>query len=328
MLLTSDIKKVLVTGGAGFIGSHVVEMLLKDGKQVICYDNLSSGKREWLKPSLKNKNFVFYQADLLDLISLKKIVKGTDIVWHLGANTDIPNGFYQTDLDLKNCVIATRNVLEAMRLTSVKQIIFSSTGACYGETGKIPFSETNGPLLPISLYAAGKLSCESFISAYCHLFGLNAWMFRFGNVIGARMGHGVIHDFIYKLKKNPQELTILGDGKQEKNYFLVEDCILGMSYIFNKVKLRETPCDIFNLGTDTRTGVLEIAKCIVEEMRLKAVKFKLTGGKRGWPGDQPQVYLSVDKVKKLGWYPVKSSTEAVRIATRRMLGLEKYIYEG
>ncbi|MBI3384782.1 NAD-dependent epimerase/dehydratase family protein [Candidatus Gottesmanbacteria bacterium] len=317
-----------MTGGAGFIGSHLVEMLLKENKQVICFDNLSSGKKEWIKPHLRNRNFIFHKADLLDLDKLKKSLKGSDLVWHLAANTDIPNGFFKTDMDLKNCVIGTRNVLEGMRLSGVKQIIFSSTGAIYGETGKIPFSESNGPLLPISLYAAGKLSSESFISAYCYLFGLNAWMFRFGNVLGARMGHGVIHDFQVKLRKNQKQLEILGDGNQAKNYFLVEECIGGMDFVYKHADLAKQPCDIFNLGTDSRTGVVEIADIICQEMKLQGVKYKFTGGKRGWPGDQPQVFLSVAKVKKLGWYPTHSSTEAVRIATRRMLGLEKFAYEG
>lgn len=328
MLLTKDIKKVFVTGGAGFIGSHVVEMLLADGKLVVCYDNLSSGKVKWIKPHFKNKNFIFHKADLLDQNNLKKSLKGSDLVWHLAANTDIPNGFFKTDLDLKNCVIGTRNVLEAMRLNRIKEIIFSSTGAIYGETGKIPFSETNGPLLPISLYAAGKLSCESFISAYCYLYGLNGWMFRFGNVLGARMGHGVINDFIVKLRKNSKELTILGDGKQAKNYFLVEECVKGMDFVYKNANFSKQPCDIFNLGTDSRTGVVEIADIICKEMKLQGVKYNFTGGKRGWPGDQPQVFLAEDKVKKLGWYPIKSSSEAVRIATRRMLNLEKFVYEG
>lgn len=328
MLLTKKFQKIFVTGGAGFIGSHVIEMLLKDGKQVVCYDNLSSGKYQWIKQHEKNKKFKFIKEDLLNFSHIKKTMKGSDLVWHLAANTDIPSGYKNTDLDLKNCVTATKNVLEAMKQNRIKPLLFSSTGSIYGETGQIPFEETNGPLLPISLYAAGKLSSEAFISAYCYLFGLSAWIFRFGNVIGARMGHGVIHDLIKKLQGNSDELEILGNGKQEKNYFLVEECILGMSYLFNKVKFKDQPCDIFNLGTDTRTGVMEIAKIIVEEMGLRKVKLKLTGGKRGWPGDQPQVYLSVNKVKKLGFFPKHTSTQAVRIAVRRMLNKEEYQYEG
>lgn len=327
MLLTKDIKKVFVTGGAGFIGSHAIDMLLSDGKFVTCYDNLSSGKIKWIKSHLKQTNFRFVKADLLNLSKLKKEMNGADLIWHFGANTDIPSGYFKTDLDLKNCVIATRNVLEAMRINHITQILFSSTGAIYGETGQIPYKETNGPLLPISLYAAGKLSCESFISAYCYLFGLKARMFRFGNVIGARMGHGVIHDFIEKLKKSPKELEILGNGKQAKNYFLVEECITGMDFVFKNANLSKQPCDIFNLGTDSRTGVMEIAKIVADEMALSKIKFRLTGGVRGWPGDQPQVFLSVEKVKKMGWYPKHTSTQAVRIAVRRMLGKEKFVYE-
>lgn len=327
--MSSEIKvgKIFITGGAGFIGSHVIDMLLSKGKQVTCYDNLSSGKLAWIKPHLKNRNFRFIKADMLNLSYLKKTMKGHDLIWHLGANTDIPNGYYKTDIDINNCVIATRNVLESMRINNIRHMLFSSTGAAYGETGEIPFKETNGPLLPISLYAAGKLACESFISAYCHLYDMDAWIFRFGNVIGARMGHGVIYDFIKKLKKDKTQLEILGDGKQAKNYFLIEECISGMSYIFQHRKLTLQPCDIFNLGTDTKTGVIEIAKIVIQEMELENVQLKFTGTKRGWPGDQPQVFLSVEKVKRLGWYPKYTSTEAIRIATRRMLNKEKFSYE-
>lgn len=327
MLLTNNIKRVFVTGGAGFIGSHVVEMLLKDRKLVVCYDNLSSGKYQWIKKHAKNKNFRFVLADLKDLKTLKEEMINSDLVWHLGANTDIPSGYQDTELDLKNSVITTRSVLEAMRLNKVNKILFSSTGAVYGETGKIPFSETNGPLLPISFYSAAKLSCEAYLSAFCHLYDFQGWIFRFGNVIGARMGHGVIYDFIEKLHTNPHQLEILGDGQQVKNYFLVEDCIKGMDFVFKTADLKKQPCDVFNLGTDSRTGVKEIARMVLEEMNLKQVKITYTGGKRGWPGDQPQVFLSVDKVKKLGFYPQLTSSQAVRIAIRRMLGKEEFRYE-
>ncbi len=327
MLLAKNVTKVFVTGGAGFIGSHLVDMLLADGKKVTCFDNLSSGRHEWIKPHLKNKNFNFIHADMLNVKILNRAMRGQDLVWHLGANSDIPGGYYNTNMDLQNNVVATRNVLESMRINKIPHMLFASTGALYGEIGEIPFKESNGPLFPISLYGGSKLACEAFIGAYCNLFGIKAWIFRFGNVIGNRMSHGIIYDFLRKLKKNSKTLEILGNGKGAKNYFLVEECILGIDYVFKHAKLTKQPCDIFNLGTDTRTGVIEIAKIIVEEMGLANVGFSLTDTKRGWPGDQPQVFLSVEKVKKLGWYPKYSSTEAVHIATRRMLGAEKFIYE-
>jgi UDP-glucose 4-epimerase len=321
MLFDESIRKVFVTGGAGFIGSHVVDTLVGDGRQVTVFDNLSSGTAKFLEPHIGKPNFKFVQADLLDQDRVKAEIAGHDLVWHLAANTDIPGGFVQTDLDVKNCVLATYNVLESMRTTGVQRMIFSSTGAIYGELCRVDFSnESAGPLLPLSLYAAGKLGSEAFISAYCSLFDLRAWMYRFGNVIGARMGHGVIHDFIEKLRRDPTHLEILGDGRQDKNYFLVEECIAGMAYGFRTAHMTaEKPVDIFNLGADTLTGVKTIAKVVIEEMGLKDVKITYTGGERGWPGDQPQVHISSAKMHALGWKAQRSSDEAVRLAVQRMI---------
>lgn len=191
----------------------------------------------------------------------------------------------------------------------------------FGEAETRPTPETIGPLLPISFYGAGKLVGEGLISAYCHLYGIQAWIFRFGNVVGARMGHGIVYDFIRKLEVNPEELEILGDGKQEKNYFLVEDCISGILFAFERA--REKPCDVFNLGTETTVTAEEIGRIVVEEMGLKGVRFHFTGGSQGWPGDVPRVIYDVRKIKRLGWEAKHSSAEAVRIATRRLLGKEK-----
>ncbi len=321
MLLTKDIRKVFVTGGAGFIGSHVADRLLADGLEVTVYDNLSSGKLKWIEGHLENSRFRFVKADILDADALQAAIRGHDLVWHLAANTDIPSGYSRTDIDLKNCVIGTWNVLEAMRLSKIQPMLFSSTGAIYGELCKTTFtSENAGPILPLSLYAAGKSSCEGFIAAYCALFDLRAWIFRFGNVVGSRMGHGAIYDFIQKLRRSPNELEILGDGRQEKNYFLVDECIDGMAFAFSHAIMTPAkPCDIFNLGTDSVTKVTVIAQGVIEEMALKNVKIRFTGGEAGWPGDQPQVHILSDKMHALGWQAAHSSDEAVRIAIRQVL---------
>jgi UDP-glucose 4-epimerase len=306
-----------ITGGAGFIGSHLVARLLaENNSRVTVYDNLVSGKMENIAPYLGNGSLKFIKADLLDYVALAKAMKDHDIVWHLGANTDIPGGNKVTDLDLKNCTTATRNVLEAMRASGIKKIIFSSTSCVYGDAPPVSLSETYGPLLPISLYGSGKLACEALISAYSHLFNIRALMFRFGNVVGARMGHGVIYDFIQKLRKNPRELEILGDGQQEKPFFLVEDCIDGMLHAF---KHADAPYDVYNLGSENFTSVTRIAEIVSEVMGLKNVRFRYTGGKRGWPGDVPVVHLNVNKIKELGWRAGRTSDEAVRIAAQRLL---------
>jgi UDP-glucose 4-epimerase len=306
-----------ITGGAGFIGSHLADRLLAEGQNVTVYDSLISGKNTNIEHNLNKKNFHFIQSDLLDLESLKKAMKGHEVVWHLGANTDIPGGNKNTDIDLKNCTIATWNVLEAMRGTGVSKILFASSSTVYGDVPLVALKETSGPLFPISLYGAGKLACEGLLSSYSHLFGIKVWMFRFGNVLGARMGHGVIHDFINKLRNNPKELEILGDGNQEKNYFLIEDCLDGITCAFQKSK---TDCDVFNLGCTATIKVRDIGRVVAEEMGLKDVKFRFTGGIRGWAGDAPYVMFNLDKIAKLGWQSKHSSEEAVRIATGRLLG--------
>ena len=306
-----------ITGGAGFIGSHLVERLLSENNsRVTIYDNLVSGKRKNIARHLNNGHLTFIQADLLDYDKLKSVMQGHDIIWHLGANTDIPGGNKVTDLDLKNCTTATRNVLEAMRANGINKIIFSSTSCVYGDAPPVSLSETYGPLLPISLYGSGKLACEALISAYSHLFNIQALMFRFGNVVGARMGHGVIYDFIQKLRKNPQEMEILGDGRQEKPFFLVEDCIDGMLHAFHHT---DAPYDIYNLGSENFTNVTRIAEIVAEVMGLKDVRFRYTGGKRGWPGDVPVVHLNINKIKALGWRPGRTSDEAVRVAAKRLI---------
>jgi UDP-glucose 4-epimerase len=309
--------KYFITGGAGFIGSHLVDRLMSEGNQVTVYDNLVSGRKKDIEPHIGKKDFRFIQADLLDLKTLQESMKGHDIVWHLGANTDIPLGNRVTDLDLKSCTTGSYNTLEAMRQNGIKQMLFASSATVYGDAPPIALSETYGPLLPISLYGSGKLACEGLISAYCHLFDMNAWMFRFGNVVGGRMGHGVIFDFIHKLKKNPKELEIFGDGKQEKNYFLVEDCIDGMYHAYKNSK---TQYDVYNLGCEEHVTVARIAQIVVDEMGLKDVKFKYTGGRRGWPGDVPIVHFNVDKMKKMGWKTRYNSEGAVREAAKRLLG--------
>lgn len=319
-------NRILVTGGAGFIGSHLVRKLLKDNDYVVVYDNLLKGIHR-IKDLLNNKNMELVKADIIDEDKLLRVLRkgvypcpeGIDVVWHFAGNTDIPLGFKFTDLDIKNAVIGTHNVLEAMRLAGVKKIIFPSTGAVYGETKRVPTPEDT-ILLPLSLYGAGKAACESFISAYCHLFKFQAWIFRFGNAVGSGLSHGVIYDFINKLIQNRKELLILGDGTQEKNYFLVEECIEGMMYVISKTKdVFDGYCDVFNLGPSTSTNVVKIAKMIIKEMGLKDVRLKLAGEIRGWPGDQPQVHLDTTKVEKIGWKPYHISDKAVRISVRRML---------
>ena len=324
MLLGSSVRKVFLTGGSGFIGSHIVDRLLADGYEVTAYDNFSNGCRKFTAGHLGDPKFRLVEADCLDSDRLQLEMAGHDLVWHMAANTDIIGSHTQPDRDLKDCVVATFNVMEAMRQNNIQPILFASSGAVYGQLClEEAVDETAGPLSPMSTYAAGKIGSESFIACYCHLYNLRGWMFRFGNVLGSRVTHGVVYDFVHKLRENPHELMILGDGTQEKNYFLTEECISGMAWAFLNVPMNEDrPCDVFNLGTTTVTRVTEIARIVIEEMGLKNVEVTIQGTKRAWLGDQPKVHLSVDKINQLGWHCKHSSDEAVRIAVRRVLGNE------
>jgi len=308
--------KAFVTGGAGFIGSHLVDKLIEEKNTVTVYDNLSSGKKEFIKQHKENKNLNFIKGDLLDLKKLKKEIKNHDIVFHIAANPYVRLGEKQTKLDLEQGMIATYNVLESMRINDIKKIVFSSSSVVYGETNEPSLSEKYGPLLPISLYGAGKLGSEGLITSFCGTFNFQTWIYRFANVVGIRGTHGVIVDFIDKLRKNPNELEILGDGKQCKPYLYVTDTVEGILF---GLKKSDDMINLFNLGCDTNTTVTRIAEIVVEEMNLKNVKFNYTGGKRGWKGDVPRFQLDINKIKKLGWNPSYSSDQAVKKATQDIL---------
>jgi len=321
-ILGDSVNRVFVTGGAGFIGSHVCEQLLDQGYSVTCYDNFSNGRKQFIERILDSSEFRLVSADCRDLSRLKREMKDHDLVWHLAANTDIIGSCERPDRDLNDCIIATFNVLEAMRQNEVSQILFSSSGATYGRLAlDHSVREIDGPLIPLSTYAAGKIASEALINSYCHLFGIRGWIYRFGNVIGSRMTHGVIFDFVSRLKSNPSELLILGDGSQEKNYFLTDDCINGMGWLFRNCKpSNENPCNVYNLGSRDTTKVTEIARIVIDAMKLTSVTaIRIEGKKVAWPGDQPRVFLNVEYVSSLGWKCSRSSTEAVVEAVRRTL---------
>jgi len=318
-LLDNKAMKYFVTGGAGFIGSHLVDRLISEGHEITVYDNLSSGSKVFAQHHFGKKGFQLIEADLLDFNTLKEAIANQDVIFHLAANPEARLGIENTKLDLKQETIATYNVLETMRLNRIRKIVFASSGTIYGETPVIPLPEDYGPVLPISLYGAGKLASEGLISAFCHTFDMQAWIFRFANIVGERTTHGVIFDFINKLKQNPQELEILGDGRQCKPYLHVEDCLDGIIYGFRN---SHDKVNVFNLGCSTATDVTTIARMLVDEMNLKAVKFRYTGGDRGWPGDVPQVRFNVDKINSLGWKAKYTSDEAVRKAIKDILRKE------
>ncbi len=308
--------RYFVTGGAGFIGSHLVDRLVERGG-VTVYDNLSSGRREFLEHHLDRGDFNFIEADLLDFDTLKEAIGGHDMVFHLAANPDVRAGITATDLDLKAGTIASYNVLEAMRWNKIKRLVFTSSSTVYGDAGITPVAEDYGPLEPISLYGASKLGGEGLISAFCHLFGMRGWIFRLANIIGPRLTHGVIFNFINRLKENPGQLEILGDGRQQKPYLHVDDCLDGMLLAMEK---SGEPLNVFNLGPASSTSVVAIAGVVVAAMGLKGVAFSYAGGDRGWAGDVPQVRFDAGAMSRLGWKPRYSSDQAVERTVRELLG--------
>lgn len=301
--------KVLVTGGAGFIGSHVVDRLIQRGDDVTVFDNLSSGKQDFI-----NEKAEFIELDLVkddDELNLE----GFEEVWHIAANPDVRIGSQSPESIYYNNIQATFNILEAMRKYGVGRIIFTSTSTVYGEAKVIPTPETYPPH-PISIYGASKLACEALIASYCHTFDMKSWIYRFANVIGRRSTHGVIYDFIMKLRRNPEKLEILGDGEQNKSYIYIDDCIDAM---FHGLK-SDGDVNIFNIGSNDQIKVKRIAEIVCEAMGLKP-RFEFTGGKRGWKGDVPVMFLSNEKLKTIGWKPRYNSEEAVKKAVKDLLSI-------
>lgn len=308
--------KIFVSGGAGFIGSHLALELLKQGHEVTVFDNLLLGKEEFLIPCRDFKGFNFFRGDLMDSALTQEKIRGHEMVFHLAANSDILEGTKRTDLDLKIGTIATYNILEAMRVEGIKKIIFSSTSAIYGEATVKPTPESYGPLFPISLYGASKLSCEALLSAFSHNFEIQTWIYRFANIVGSHSTHGAIFDFIARLQKDPKNLTVLGDGSQRKSYLHVKDCVQGMLFGF-KAK-QDSLFEVFNLASHGVTQVKTIAEKVVSGMGVDA-KIHYGTEARGWVGDVGYTWIDGGRLGNLGWKASFDSDGAVEQAIHDIL---------
>ena len=306
----------LVTGGAGFIGSHLVDALVDEGKKVRVIDNFSSGREEFLAHHEGGGAVEVCRGDLLDRESVIAAMEGIETVHHLAANPDIRLGTEVTDTDLKQGTVATYNVLEAMRASGVGRISFASSSAVYGEAGVMPTPEDYGPIMPISLYGASKLASEALITAWAGTFGAQGFIHRFANIVGPRGTHGVIFDFIHKLKRDPSRLEVLGDGNQEKSYMSAHDCVQSMIHV---ISLGDEGTVLNNLGTGDTCSVSRIAEIVIEESGLEGVSIDYTGGKRGWAGDVPKTYLDVTKLLGSGFEPTAMSEQAVRDTARVLI---------
>ncbi len=309
-------NKILVTGGAGFIGSHLVDSLIKKGNSIIIFDNLSSGKIRFIEKHFENPDFTLIKGDLLDHEAIERACKDIDLVCHVAANPDVKLGASDTKIHFDQNILATYNLLEAMRKNSIKKLAFTSTSTIYGEASIMPTPESYGPLIPISLYGASKLACEALITSYSHTFDMQAWIFRFANIVGPRSTHGITVDFIRKLREDPTQLEILGDGKQEKSYLHVSECVDAILFAIEKSK---EDVNIFNIGSEDTISATGIGRVIVEEMELSDVRFNYTGGSRGWKGDVPRMRLGIEKLKGIGWESAYTSERSVRETAKVLL---------
>jgi len=311
-------SRILVTGGAGFIGSHLVDRLMMGGQNVTVFDNLSNGSLKNLDRWLENEHFRFIKGDLEKPGDVGEAVKGIELVFHLAANPEVRVGETDPSIHFQENLAATFNLLEAMRKnSSAKIFVFFSTSTVYGEAAILPTPEDYGPSIPISTYGASKLGCEALASSYAHTFGLRTLILRVANVVGPRSNHGVIIDFINKLETDPKRLEVLGDGTQKKSYLYIEDFIDATLHVTRRFLDDEKKADVYNVGSVDQVEVKKIAEVVAEEMGLQDVNFVFTGGidgGRGWLGDVKIMLLSIDKLMKIGWKPKYKSEQAVRLA--------------
>jgi UDP-glucose 4-epimerase len=314
--------RYFVTGGAGFIGSNLVDRLLAAGHNVTAYDNFSTGQREFLAAASSQPRFRLVEGDLLDLPVLTKAVAGHDFVFHLAANADVRFGTEHPRKDLEQNTIATFNILEAMRANGVRRLGFSSTGSIYGEPEVFPTPEGCPFPVQTSLYGASKLAGEGLIEAYCNGFGFQAYIFRFVSILGERYTHGHVYDFFNKLRKDPYLIEVLGNGKQRKSYLHVQDCIDAILLLTEK---SQRPVTVANLGTDEYCCVDDSLGWICEHLGVQPVRH-YTGGERGWIGDSPFIFLDTSFVRSFGWRPKLSIREGV-IRTLQYLQSTPWVLE-
>lgn len=311
-------NKVLVTGGAGFIGSHLVRRLISDSIEIDIIDNLSNGRLQNIKDIISD-SIRFYKLDLLN-DNIDPIVKNSDIVYHLAANPDVKIGSTNPRVHLEQNIIATFNILESIRKNDISTLVFTSSSTVYGDAEIIPTPENYGALKPISIYGASKLACEGLITSYASTYGFKAVILRLANIIGKNSTHGIIYDFINKLREDNTQLEVLGDGTQKKSYLYISDCIDGMLCAVNN---SSSVINIFNLGSDDYIEVKDIASIVIKELGLKNVKIKYTGGVdggRGWKGDVKTMLLDTSALKSLNWRARYNSKEAVRLTVVDMIG--------
>jgi UDP-glucose 4-epimerase len=314
--------KYFVTGGAGFIGSNLVDRLLSQGNRVVVYDNFSTGIPQYLENAEKYSGYSLIKGDLLNQDLLNSSMSGSDFIFHLAANADVRFGTEHPAKDLHQNTIGTFNVLESMRENSIYKIAFSSTGSVYGEAKIIPTPEDAPFPVQTSLYGASKLAGEGLIAAYCEGFGFHAWIFRFVSLLGERYSHGHVYDFYKQLRAHPNHLDVLGNGHQKKSYLYIQDCI---DAIFTALEKSHDPVNIFNLGTDEYCEVNDSINWICKNLELDP-EIRYAGNERGWIGDNPFIFLDCKKIRSLGWKPKYTINEGI-IKTVDFLKNNQWVFD-
>ena len=314
-----DFDTAMITGGAGFIGSYIAEKLVENGTDTKVIDNLVTGKKENLSKCFDQDNFSFLEYDLGNLDGIENHLGDVDILFHFAADPEVRTGYSKPEDSFEQNIVNTFNLLQKIKQSKIKKIVFASSSSVYGDAKIIPTNEEYGPLSPISHYGASKLACEAMVSSFCHNYNIEGVILRLANVIGLRGRHGLIWDLVHKLKINQDELELLGDGKQTKSFIHISDAIDGIFFSLNNL---QDKVEVFNLGSEDSVEIMDVAKIVCKNMGLNEIKINLTGGVddgRGWKGDIKIAHLDISKLKNLGWRPKLSSLEAADVTSQEII---------
>ena len=314
-----EFNSALITGGAGFIGSHLAEKLVNEGIETKVLDNFATGRKENFSECIDNQNFSFFNLDLGKLGKQEDYLENVEIVFHMAADPEVRTGYDKPEDSFNQNIVNTFNLLQRIKNSKVKKIVFASSSSVYGDAKVLPTKEEYGPLCPISHYGASKLACEAMVSSFCHNYNIRGIILRPANVIGSRGRHGLIWDLVHKLKNDKSRLEVLGDGKQTKSFIHISDAVKG---ILQSIKKHRDDVEIFNIGSEDSIEIINIAKAVCKNMKLPDIEIFTTGGienGRGWKGDIKSAHLDISKLKNLGWHPKLSSLEAAELTSQEII---------
>ena len=314
-----EFNSALITGGAGFIGSHLAEKLVNEGIETKVLDNFATGRKENFSECIDNQNFSFFNLDLGKLGKQEDYLENVEAVFHMAADPEVRTGYDKPEDSFNQNIVNTFNLLQRIKNSKVKKIVFASSSSVYGDAKVLPTKEEYGPLCPISHYGASKLACEAMVSSFCHNYNIRGIILRPANVIGSRGRHGLIWDLVHKLKNDKSRLEVLGDGKQTKSFIHISDAVKG---ILQSIKKHKDDVEIFNIGSEDSIEIINVAKVVCKNMKLPDIEIITTGGienGRGWKGDIKSAHLDISKLKNLGWHPKLSSLEAADLTSQEII---------